>query len=163
VLGLTWKPGEVEVFDFEVEGLHNFCVRGEGSDAAGVLVHNSTGARTLDRFDWDGAEAAYDVIRGTDDVGVIAANIGWSKSHVQRVKDHLFNNTHQLDDGVRRFDADPEIANAWGRLQSGSHTDADIQLLEHELFESKFEGIFKTDYRTAHDAANRSGRTSGLE
>ena len=42
VLGLTWKPGEVEVYDIEVEGLHNFYVRGEGSDAAGVLVHNST-------------------------------------------------------------------------------------------------------------------------
>lgn len=42
VLGLTWKPGEVEVYDIEVEGLHNFFVRGLGSDAPGVLVHNST-------------------------------------------------------------------------------------------------------------------------
>ncbi|MCB9682048.1 MAG: hypothetical protein H6733_11340 [Alphaproteobacteria bacterium] len=42
VLGLTWKPGEVEVYDIEVEGLHNFFVRGPGSDAPGVLVHNST-------------------------------------------------------------------------------------------------------------------------
>ncbi|MCB9672659.1 MAG: hypothetical protein H6734_24490 [Alphaproteobacteria bacterium] len=45
VLGLTWKPGEVEVYDIEVEGLHNFFVRGPGSDAPGVLVHNSTGGR----------------------------------------------------------------------------------------------------------------------
>ena len=36
------SAGTVRVFDFEVEGLHNFYVRGEGSDAAGVLVHNST-------------------------------------------------------------------------------------------------------------------------
>jgi hypothetical protein len=41
----TWRQGEFEVFDFEVEGLHNFYVRGEGSDAAGVLVHNSTGKK----------------------------------------------------------------------------------------------------------------------
>ena len=40
----TWRQGDFEVFDFEVEGLHNFYVRGEGSDAAGVLVHNSTGS-----------------------------------------------------------------------------------------------------------------------
>jgi len=40
----TWRQGDFEVFDFEVEGLHNFYVRGEGSEAAGVLVHNSTGA-----------------------------------------------------------------------------------------------------------------------
>jgi hypothetical protein len=38
----TWRQGDFEVFDFEVEGLHNFYVRGEGSGAAGVLVHNST-------------------------------------------------------------------------------------------------------------------------
>jgi hypothetical protein len=75
----------------------------------------------------------------------------------------VFNRSHQLDDGVRRFDADPEIANAWRRMENGSHTPKDIDLMNHELFESKFEGIHKTDYRTAHDAANRSGRKSGLE
>jgi hypothetical protein len=47
----TWRQGDFEVFDFEVEGLHNFYVRGEGSDAAGVLVHNSTQGRdALGRF-----------------------------------------------------------------------------------------------------------------
>ena len=52
VLGLTWKPGEVEVYDIEVEGLHNFFVRGPGSDAPGVLVHNSTrGTATIGRVD----------------------------------------------------------------------------------------------------------------
>ncbi len=44
VLGLTFVKGDVEVYDVEVEGLHNFFVRGPGSDAAGVLVHNSTKA-----------------------------------------------------------------------------------------------------------------------
>ena len=43
LVSTTWRQGEFEVFDFEVEGLHNLYVRGEGSDAAGVLVHNSTG------------------------------------------------------------------------------------------------------------------------
>ena len=38
----TWRQGDFEVFDFEVEGLHNFYVQGEGRDAAGVLVHNSS-------------------------------------------------------------------------------------------------------------------------
>jgi HNH/ENDO VII superfamily nuclease with conserved GHE residues/Pretoxin HINT domain len=41
----TWRQGDFEVFDFEVEGLHNFYVRGSGSDAAGVLVHNSTASK----------------------------------------------------------------------------------------------------------------------
>ncbi|WP_417798611.1 hypothetical protein [Terasakiella pusilla] len=82
---------------------------------------------------------------------------------IQRIKNHLFYNTHKLDDGIRKFDADPRIVNAWNRLEKGTQTDADIKILNHELFESKFEGIFRTDYRTAHEAANKVGRPSGLE
>jgi len=62
VLGLTWKPGDVHpdrvvVYDIEVlagpgRGLHNFFVRGlgqtaAGSDAPGVLVHNSSSVSAL--------------------------------------------------------------------------------------------------------------------
>ena len=86
-----------------------------------------------------------------------------SERDVQMVKDHVFNNKHVLDERVGKFDADPEIANAWRRLQSGSHTESDIGLLRHEVFEARFERMYGTDYRTAHDAANRAGRPSGLE
>ena len=44
---------------------------------------------------------------------------------------------------VRRFDADPLIVNAWQRLREGRHTPKDVQLLEHEIFEARFEGIFQ--------------------
>ena len=57
-----------------------------------------------------------------------------------------------------RFDADPLIFESWKRLESGAFTNKDLQLLNHELFESKFEGIFKTDYLTSHNAANRAGK-----
>lgn len=60
--------------------------------------------------------------------------------------------------GYRRFHSDYEIAQVWIRLQQGNYTKKDIDLLNHELFESRFEGIFKTDYETAHDAAVKSGR-----
>jgi hypothetical protein len=60
--------------------------------------------------------------------------------------------------------AQPRQQVAWAtRLEGGNFTDKDVQLLKHELFESKFEGIFKVDYRTAHGAANRAGKLSGLE
>jgi len=51
---------------------------------------------------------------------------------------------------------------AWQRTLSGNPTPADIKIFKHEIFESKFEGIFKADYSTAHQAANRAGYTSGL-
>lgn len=107
------------------------------------------------------AEAAkmYDSIRAsTSDVQAISNNTGFAGSRVQRIKDHVFNNEHIKSTGYGKFDPDFEIAQAWQRLQNGTHTPNDISLLKHEIFESKFEGIFKTDYRTAHDAAESSGR-----
>ena len=139
---------------------------GFGDDLNATNRTVETGARRgeIPYWDHEAAEAAYDVIRQTDDVAAIARNTGMREAQIQRIRDHLFNNTHILDEGrVARFDADPDIANAWVRLQGGRHTEADIQLLNHELFESRFEGIFRTDYRCAHCAANRSGRPSGLE
>ena len=152
-----------------------------GLDFAGIFVPFATGGglivraaervaqtganRTIAHWDFDAAETAYNSIRGSNsDIIQIAGNTGMRDFHVARIKDHLFNSTHRLDGGVvSRFDAHPEIANAWNRLSAGTHTRRDTQLLRHELFESKFEGIFRTNYRTAHDAANRAGRLSGIE
>lgn len=70
----------------------------------------------------------------------------------------MFIREHKKEHGIGRFDPDYEIAKAWDRLQRGTYHKNDIDLLNHELFESKFEGIFKTDYRTAHDKTVKSGR-----
>ena len=77
-----------------------------------------TGAQALSRFQFDEAEVAYDLIRQTDDVAEIAKHTKISIERVKRIKDHLFNKTHALDDGVLRFDAHPLIANAWHRVQA---------------------------------------------
>lgn len=116
-----------------------------------------------DAYAWDRAEKQYEVIRETStDVDRIAEHTPYSHKDIKTIKAHLFLNDHILDERVGRFDADPMIANAWVRLDQGQYQQKDLQLLEHELFEARFESLFQTDYRTAHDAANRSGRTSGL-
>ncbi|MBD1926934.1 hypothetical protein H6F74_11835 [Trichocoleus sp. FACHB-90] len=104
------------------------------------------------------APQAYEAIRQADDVGEIARNTGVPEYRIRRIKNHLFYREHQLDDRARRFDPDPDIADAWERLCRGEYTAEDLALLEHEYFESRFEGIFRTDYRTAHEATVRSGR-----
>jgi len=109
---------------------------------------------------WDKAEAAYELIRqDAADVSQIAENTGMSVADVTNIKNHLFFNEHQLDEGVRRFDADPEIANAWSRLKQGDFVPSDIDLLEHELYELNHERANGTDYRTAHNAALAAGKT----
>nr|WP_240664158.1 hypothetical protein [Paenibacillus sp. M-152] len=105
------------------------------------------------------AEELYGKFRnlGNQDVEAIAKNTGFSE-RIQRIKDHVFNNTHTKDHGVGKFDPDFELSQAWERLVDGKYVDSDVQLLHHELFESRFEGIFHTNYRTAHDKTIESGR-----
>ena len=122
-----------------------------------------TGGRemSLKEYARQEAEASkmYDSIRASaTDVQAISTNTGMAESRVQRIKDHVFNNEHIKSSGNGRFDPDYEIAQAWQRLQNGAHTPKDIELLNHEIFESKFEGIFKTDYEKAHSASEKSGR-----
>jgi hypothetical protein len=123
-----------------------------------------TGARDIPYTEWEKLEIQskqmYNEIRNSPtDISTIAKNTGMSEARVQRIKNHLFNNEHILWDGVRKFDPDFDIAQAWKRLESGTHTENDIRLLNHELFESKFEGIFKTNYDISHEATLKSGRT----
>jgi len=124
-----------------------------------IPLSDSTGLDDYTRY-IEYADAAYIAIRNSsDDVAVIARNIGWPQYRIQRIKNHVFNNKHQLDDAFRQFDADPDIADAWARLQRDDFVPEDIRLLEHEYFESRFESIFRTNYRDAHNATIRSGRT----
>lgn len=101
----------------------------------------------------------YENIRiDTTDISKIAQNTGMPEWKISRIKDHVFSNEHILDAGVKRLDADPEIADAWYRLTNGTYNQNDIDLLNHEYFESKFESFYKTDYRTAHNKTEESGR-----
>ncbi|WP_072334845.1 hypothetical protein [Thermoactinomyces sp. DSM 45891] len=98
------------------------------------------------------APQAYEQIRrSTNDIPKIAENIGWPEHRIQKIKDHVFNKNHKLRDGTfGKFDPDPDIADAWGRLTSGSYRMEDVNLLNHELYESWAEGLYKFDYDKAH-------------
>lgn len=91
------------------------------------------------------ADEAYEAIRqSTTDVETIARNTGIKPENIQKVKDHIFHEAHLLgryvDVGVpaemRRFDSELGIANAWKRLEQGTFTEADRQLLRHEAAEA---------------------------
>jgi hypothetical protein len=77
------------------------------------------------------APQAYAKIRGESDIESIANNTGLSIRKIQRIKRHIFFEEHQLDDGIRLFDPDPDIADAWFRLRQGDYNDEDLRLLEH--------------------------------
>lgn len=122
-----------------------------------------TGARQIDYNAYikrlETIDMEYEGIRmDTTDISKIAQNTGMPEWKISKIKEHVFYNEHMLDSGVKRFDTDPEIADAWYRLTNGDFNQNDISLLNHEYFESKFESFYKTDYRTAHNKTEESGR-----
>ena len=85
----TWRQGDFEVFDFEVHSdrvdrLHNFYVRGEGSDAAGVLVHNSTSAASAAGDAVEEGQTVYRVWGGESGAG----GRYWSRTDPSSVDDY---------------------------------------------------------------------------
>ena len=129
----------------------------------GGTVTLQTGGRQIDYNAYikrlETIDMEYENIRiNTTDISKIAQNTGMPEWKISRIKEHVFSNEHILDSGVKRFDADPEIADAWYRLTNGTFNQNDIDLLNHEYFESKFESFYKTDYRTAHSKTEESGK-----
>ncbi|MEN0067140.1 MAG: RHS repeat-associated core domain-containing protein [Myxococcota bacterium] len=51
VASMNRREGDFEVFNFEVEGSHNYYVRAPAGDGDGVLVHNGCGDKVLGKFD----------------------------------------------------------------------------------------------------------------
>lgn len=112
----------------------------------------------------DPAAAAYDAIRASaTDVDAIARNTGLRPTNVRKVKDHIFHAVHLLDryaglgvePELRRFDPDPAIAAAWRRLEAGTFTPADVQLLRHEAAEAWYVRAHGPGYDAAHAAPQR--------
>ena len=118
------------------------------------------------------ADEAYEAIRASNtDVADISKNTGIKIENVQKVKDHLFYEEHLLDSYVEygipaqraRFDSDMGIANAWKRLENGTHTPDDMKLLRHETAEAWYMRRNDSGYTDAHNAAERRYPAPKLE
>ena len=75
----------------------------------------------------------------TTDVKKIAKNVGYTEEQIQRIKDYLFMDIHNLGDGrISKFDPSYEIAQSWQRLVDGKSIQPhDMTLLLHEMMEQE--------------------------
>ena len=114
------------------------------------LKYVQTGGREFDVNEYikklEKVDERYEKIRNNnEDVTIISENTGIPGSKIQRIKEHLFIKDYIKDEGIGRFDSDVEIADAWDRLINGNYNPNDIDLLNHEYYESRFEGIFASN------------------
>jgi hypothetical protein len=137
-------------------------------------AHGGHSTRPQSIFDFERqdrwANAAYDDIRANPDAEVIASQLqgverldgstGFSVEEIRRIREHVFFEEHPLSDydgGIvyQRYDASPDMAEAWLRLRSGRPRPEDIALLEHESVEARsYDEHPGAPYEEAHHAAN---------
>ena len=87
----------------------------------------------------------YDSVRSMKkDVETISKNTGFEESEIRKVKNYIFFDKHDLDNGqLVRFAPDYMMAESWQRLIDGKQKPHDITLLQHELLE---ESLVKSGY-----------------
>lgn len=85
------------------------------------------------------AEKYYGLVRSmTTDVEKIAKITGYSKKEIQKVKEYIFIDGHDLGDGcVKRFDPDYMMGESWRRLMEGVPEHHDLIMIKHEILERK--------------------------
>jgi hypothetical protein len=94
----------------------------------------------------------YEKIRNlTYDIEKISQNTGIQTKVIKSAKDHLFLKEHNLGHGrFGRFDPCHDILDSWNRLIEGSFNFSDLELIQHEYYESLLMEIGELDYNMAH-------------
>ncbi len=84
------------------------------------------------------ASQLYEQVRADKvDIEKVSENLRIEKKWVERVKEHVFYNKHNLDEGLNRFAPDKNIAESWERLVNNSFGKGDLEWFMHEFAESK--------------------------
>ena len=96
-----------------------------------------------------------------DDVASISMNTGISVETIQKIKNFVFIEYHNLEDGYKRFYPNADMADSWQRMISGRFREVDLLLIKHELLEMEYiEAGFSQ--KEAHEKANET-HNYGLE
>ena len=148
----------------QVARAKEYGVQGEIEATKEILISKESGASTggiLDKSSDEQeayAKRAYEEIRkknAKSDIAKVAKSSGLSKKEVEKVRNHLFFEKHELEKGFVRFDESAEIANAWEALEQGRPKELDIMLIKHELEELTIMEKYGYDYNIAHLLADK--------
>lgn len=100
------------------------------------------------------ANMYYESVRHRDkkiEISKIAQNTGFNEKSIERAYNHIFINEYELDEGIKRFDPDYDMACSWSRLREGKDIqEHDLIMLKHEILESYLMQRYNLKYREAH-------------
>ena len=102
------------------------------------------------------AEIYYEEIRHRkDDVYKISKTTGYTVEQIQRIKNYLFIDKHQLATGFKRFSASYQISESWRRLALGKPESHDITMINHEIMEMALVDKGMSQYEAHKEASKK--------
>lgn len=119
-----------------------------------LFLHDSIRLR-IGLFLWVLSYPFFDYFKNSTEPNIIAKNTGINADIIKQIKEHIFVNEHIVWDGIKRFDPDIDIGNAWERLVSNTFLKSDLELLKHEYAESIIMGKCTVSWRKAHDITDK--------
>ena len=152
--GFTWKHGKAA--EKAAERFKNDFTLQANSDTMkainGARITNINGSAAEKH-----AERYYGLVRSmTTDVAKIAENTGYSESVIQRIKNFIFLDKHDLGDlEPRRFDPSFAMAQSWQRLINGTPEPHDIVMLQHEILEQELMERGLSQYQAHIEASKK--------
>lgn len=151
--GFDWKKGKAAE-NAATQYKNDFTLRKKSSTMKainGARITNINGSAAEKH-----AERYYGLVRSmTTDVARIAENTGYSEDAIQRIKNFIFIDTHDLGDiEPRRFDPSFAMAQSWQRLINGTPEPHDLTMLRHEILEKDLMDSGMSQY-AAHIEASK--------
>ena len=134
------KKGEISKLDPEYVAFMNSKAI-DKAEKSGII---NTGAISgaLNPFSKEAEKHAaqyYESVRHMKtDTDKISKATGISKDKIDKIKNHVFIDEHNLMEGKKRFDPSYEMAESWQRLINGDYKEKDIVLLKHEYAELRY-------------------------
>ena len=152
IAGFDWKKGKAAEKMAE-QYKTDFTLRANNATMKainGARITNITGSAAEQH-----AERYYGLVRSmTNDVARIAENTGYTEETIQRIKDFIFVEEHNLGDGTpRRFDPSFAMAQSWQRLINGTPEPHDLTMLRHEVLEKELMDSGMTQYEAHIEAS----------
>lgn len=151
--GFDWKKGKAAESVFE-QYKNDFTSQANNATMKainGARITNINGSAAEKH-----AERYYGLVRSmSTDVSKIAQNTGYAEPVIQRIKDFIFVDKHDLGDPEpRRFDPSFAMAQSWQRLINGNPESHDLTMIRHEILEKELMDSGMSQY-AAHIEASK--------
>lgn len=94
----------------------------------------------------------------------ISKNTKWSVEDIEKIRNYIFIEEHNLGDKVERFEPDYDMAVSWQRLNDGNNIqEHDLILLDHEHYEMELIEKGYSQYEAHIEASKKYNYAKGVD